>query len=336
MANCSGSLAKATSQVSTFTFGSISPDNNAPYDVSPQKYDNSVDTYNLLAPIGGLKSITTNGGTCPIDPKMAGGIGCYLNIIFKIGIGLAGALSVIMIVIGGVQYMGNESIFGKNEAKSKIMSAILGLLIALGAFALLNTINPDLTGAKGVQIDQVSAEIDEAPILSDANTSVPSGTTNSFADCPGGVRKVGTTGGNFIFCSAYASKLQQMFSDAYHANPSIFLSGGGFRTHDSQIALRNKNCPDPKLTVPSSSCHPPTARPGTSNHEQGLAVDLTCDGELINWQTNKSAHDYQPKFPINQKTKKCFDWLASNAGNYGFKNLSSENWHWSTGPNAGR
>jgi hypothetical protein len=64
-----------------------------------------------------------------------------------------------MIVIGGVQYMGDESIFGKTEAKSKIFSAVLGLIIALGSYALLNTINPDLLGKKGLKIETVSVEL---------------------------------------------------------------------------------------------------------------------------------------------------------------------------------
>lgn len=103
--------------------------------------------YKLLAPIGEFKEAPKN-------------MGDYFNTIFKIAIGLCGALAVVMIVIGGVQYMGDESIFGKTEAKSKITSAILGLIIALGSYALLNTINPDLLGGKGVKITAVSAEID--------------------------------------------------------------------------------------------------------------------------------------------------------------------------------
>lgn len=112
--------------------------------------------YTLLAPIGKLTVAPDN-------------IGDYFNTIFLIAIGLCGALAVIMIVIGGVQYMGDESIFGKTEAKSKIMSAILGLLIALGAYALLNTINPDLLGKKGVNIKQVSAAIIDLPDAGDSS-----------------------------------------------------------------------------------------------------------------------------------------------------------------------
>lgn len=69
----------------------------------------------------------------------------YLDAIFKIGIGLAGVFAVLMIVIGGIQYIGgaaNPS--ARTEAKSKITNAILGLLLALGAWLILYVINPDL------------------------------------------------------------------------------------------------------------------------------------------------------------------------------------------------
>ncbi len=109
-----------------------------------------LNSYTLLAPIPGLgTTVQTNS------------IGDYFNKIFLVAIGLCGVLAVIMIVIGGVQYMGTESVFGKTEAKGRIFAAILGLFIALGAYALLYTINPDLTGQNGLTIDQVSVDIDQ-------------------------------------------------------------------------------------------------------------------------------------------------------------------------------
>lgn len=132
----------------------IEPENITPSDST---------TYNLLAPIGTLKQVQT-----------ANGIGSYLNILFKIIIGICGALAVIMIVIGGIQYMGNESVFGKTEAKSRILSAIIGLLIALGAYAILYTINPSLTGKDGISISQASIEVEsqEIGILAEPDTGV--------------------------------------------------------------------------------------------------------------------------------------------------------------------
>lgn len=104
-------------------------------------------TYNLLAPIGKISQFKTDN------------IGDYLNMIFKLGIGLCAALAVVIIIIGGIQYMGDESVFVKTEAKDKMLSAIMGLFIALGAYAILYTLNPVLTGEGGVKIDQISVEI---------------------------------------------------------------------------------------------------------------------------------------------------------------------------------
>lgn len=122
-------------------------------------------TYTLLAPIGGMTTAPTN-------------IGDYFNKIFLIVIGLCGALAVVMIVIGGVQYMGDESIFGKTEAKGQIKNAILGLLIALASYVLLNTINPDLLGKGGVNIAQVSAVISPEDTSTGSSTSLCLSTTN--------------------------------------------------------------------------------------------------------------------------------------------------------------
>lgn len=97
-------------------------------DIKPYNSD-----YVLLAPIGNIYKM---------DKKTS--ITDYLNIIFKLGIGLLIALSVIMLIVHGVQYMGDESIFGKTEAMHSMRSIIGGILLALGAWAILNTINPDL------------------------------------------------------------------------------------------------------------------------------------------------------------------------------------------------
>ncbi len=131
--------------------------------------------YNFLVPIGNLKCMdwgSTN--TVGADGKkecIDNNIGEYLNIIFKIGIGLCAALAVIMLIIYGVVYMGDESVFGKTEAKSKMLSAVLGLIIALGAWALLNTINPALTGKGGIMFDSAKGSISNFSILGSSPAS---------------------------------------------------------------------------------------------------------------------------------------------------------------------
>ena len=96
----------------------------------------------------------------------------------------------------------------------------------------------------------------------------------------------------------------------------VRLGGGGFRDRAAQIDRRLDNCgpTDHDLYVkPASQCRPPTARPGHSMHERGLAVDFTYEGALIGSRSNPG-----------------YLWLDANAGRFGFLNLPSEPWHWST------
>jgi peptidoglycan hydrolase-like protein with peptidoglycan-binding domain len=99
----------------------------------------------------------------------------------------------------------------------------------------------------------------------------------------------------------------------------IRLSGGGYRSAAAQIELRRKHCGPTHYDIwekPSSQCKPPTARPGRSNHEKGLAIDFTYNGATIKSRDNPG-----------------FRWLAANAGCFGLYNLPSEPWHWSVDGN---
>jgi hypothetical protein len=94
------------------------------------------------------------------------------------------------------------------------------------------------------------------------------------------------------------------------------LSGGGYRSAAQQIALRIAHCGSDPYSIylkPSSQCSPPTAPPGRSMHEVGLAIDFDCDGALISSHSNF-----------------CFMWLSVNGAKFGLQNLPSEPWHWST------
>ena len=108
-----------------------------------------------------------------------------------------------------------------------------------------------------------------------------------------------------------AGQLAGLLSAADGAGLS--LTGGGYRSSAAQIQTRRNNgCPD-VYRSPASACRPPTARPGQSMHERGLAIDFQCNGALI-----------------RSRSSPCFVWLAGNAGRFGFRNLPSEPWHWST------
>ncbi|MCW2142974.1 D-alanyl-D-alanine carboxypeptidase family protein [Actinoplanes cyaneus] len=106
-----------------------------------------------------------------------------------------------------------------------------------------------------------------------------------------------------------AFAFKRMIDDA--KADGVQISGGGFRTTQRQIELRTINgCPD-VWTAPSSSCRVPTAIPGRSLHEIGLAVDISSGGKTISSSTA------------------AFKWMKVHAKQYGFVNFPAEAWHWS-------
>ena len=72
----------------------------------------------------------------------------YIRYIYLFGLGLVGVAALGALVYGGFTYMLAGAITSKEEAKSWIQGAILGLVLALAAYLILNTINPDLVSLK--------------------------------------------------------------------------------------------------------------------------------------------------------------------------------------------
>ena len=73
----------------------------------------------------------------------------FLQWAFVFAIAAAGILALLMIMIAGFQYItaaGSEARAG--AAKSRIQNAIIGLILALCSYLILNTINPDLVKIK--------------------------------------------------------------------------------------------------------------------------------------------------------------------------------------------
>lgn len=131
--------------------------------------------------------------------------------------------------------------------------------------------------------------------------------------------KLCTYGGVRDVNASWSPYVAQMLADA--KADGVNLVGGGFRTSAQQIALRKAHCGTSQYAIyqmPSRQCSPPTATPGNSNHELGLAIDFGSNP------------------PCNTRSTECYRWLASNAARYvdstGKRmiiNYAVEPWHWS-------
>lgn len=93
------------------------------------------ETYTLLEPLSGGAATSNIGSTS------------YYTLVYRNALVLTVALAVLMIVIGGIQYSASSiNPAMKSEAKTRIFSALGGLLLALFSWLILQTINPNLLG----------------------------------------------------------------------------------------------------------------------------------------------------------------------------------------------
>ncbi len=114
--------------------------------------------------------------------------------------------------------------------------------------------------------------------------------------------------------AAIADQLEAMLAAA--EADGVYLTGSGYRDIATQIYLREQHCGTSEYAIwemPSGECSPPVARPGYSMHERGLAIDFVVGDDLI-----------------RSRGTTAFGWLSQHAAEYGFYNLPSEPWHWST------
>jgi peptidoglycan hydrolase CwlO-like protein len=133
---------------------------------------------------------------------------------------------------------------------------------------------------------------------------------------PGGLATVTCPfGGSIQVAGSIAGNVQALLDLAAAQGVSLCASSG-WRSPEKQIELRRAHCGTSYYAIyemPSSQCNPPTARPGSSLHERGLAIDFSCNGGGAIRHGNS-----------------CWNFLVANANDYGLYNLPSEPWHWPT------
>lgn len=132
--------------------------------------------------------------------------------------------------------------------------------------------------------------------------------TASEEPLAGGPVELATIRGITVHVSL-AADLEDLLDAA--AADGLTLTGGGYRSTAQQIELRKAHCGTSHYAIyeaPAGACTPPTARPGTSMHERGLAIDFNN---------------------CSTRTSQCWQWLNTHAAEFGLYNLDTEPWHWS-------
>jgi len=132
---------------------------------------NAVDT--LISPYPTINGLTVGFGMTLPD---------MIKYIYLFALGISGAVALTSLLIGAIRYIsaaGNSS--KMSDAKDQIFSALLGVVILLSSYLILNTINPDL-----VNFSLNTNDLRVNMITNQANTTV--GPTYSCSYCCGLIR----------------------------------------------------------------------------------------------------------------------------------------------------
>jgi len=140
--------------------------------------------YQPLAPLDGLTSGSTVSVSTSGDTSGTG-LSEYIEGLYKWGIGLTSGLAVLVIMWGGVGYMTSAGGSGVEEAKGRISAALMGLLLALGSYIILKTINKDLL--------KTTFELSELTVTSTTNSSSGSSSSSSSSSSSGSAASTATT-----------------------------------------------------------------------------------------------------------------------------------------------
>lgn len=93
------------------------------------------------------------------DTYIVNNIVDYFLIIYKFAVASAAILATIVIMAGGLMWAasaGNESQIGK--AKELITGAVIGMILAVGSYLILSTINPALISLKALSPDYIDVD----------------------------------------------------------------------------------------------------------------------------------------------------------------------------------
>jgi hypothetical protein len=71
-------------------------------------------------------------------------LGSYVNTVYKYLLGISGLVAIVMIMIGGVQYVTSVGGGSISAAKERIQHAVIGLILLFCAALILQTVNPRL------------------------------------------------------------------------------------------------------------------------------------------------------------------------------------------------
>jgi len=83
----------------------------------------------------------------------------YITGIYKYLLGFSAIFAILLIMVGGLQYVASPGGSGASAGKKRITNAVTGLVLLFSAFLILFTVNPKLTAFKSLGITVIDPEV---------------------------------------------------------------------------------------------------------------------------------------------------------------------------------
>ncbi|MEK7620310.1 MAG: C39 family peptidase [Patescibacteria group bacterium] len=103
-----------------------------------------------------IPTITFSDGRIEDDVLKVNYLGDYIAGIYKYLLGISTTIAIVMIMVGGLQWsLGGQSPEAIGKAKTRIKNAVTGLVLLLGTYVILFTVNPQLIGLQFPELEVI-------------------------------------------------------------------------------------------------------------------------------------------------------------------------------------
>ena len=314
----------------------------------------------LNVPIPGLKFLTATNVKIGDETAVSSSfLSDYISAVYKFLIGISLTIAIVMVLIGGLQYVLASGSGKVEKGKTRIKNATIGLVLLLSVYLILYTVNPQLTLLSALSIKNVANvpfPEDEGDVITDADLSASGQSSSAVRLCstpdtcttlcanpsswpssnaktinPNLVTSAVNSPPGFINDNPGAAKgkvtaevmtaLQQAgkIAQSLNANYSIHLASG-YRPLQNQIQAVCDVLHGGNATKIAGLGHN-LAWPGGSNHGSGIAVDVELyDGKTALTEPNETV-------ALQGNYKKGASILLGIMTQAGFVRLKGEIWH---------
>ncbi len=223
----------------------------------------------------------------------------YLPGMFKLIIASAAVLAFIMLTFGGITYAVSDSLTGKQDGRKYVTNALTGLLLVIGAYAILYTINP--------KILNFSLDIKRPSVTRPTTTVVPGTTTTTGVGCQGDCPYSYISNGTLI-----------KYKDCYSCSPATSF-GYNIKTKsiDGKAAqintslgnrLKAINAMSGTTSFTLTETWPPTVNHKNQGQYDGTSVDLRLENptaaNINNFIKNAKTQGVAAKYEVGTDAQK--------------------------------